>query len=94
MDRENSLELLNSTHQFPCAFMIKIIGLHSDDFAARVVEAIQLELGVESDVPHRVRVTPAGRHVSITAEPEVACAEQVLAIYERIRSLEGVVMTM
>ena len=94
MTPENSLELLNATHQFPCAFMIKIIGVSRDDFVMQVVEAIQLEVGPDRSIPHTIRHTPAGRHTSVTLEPEVDSAEQVLAIYERIRAIEGVVLSM
>ena len=93
MERNDALELLNSTHDFPCAFTIKVIGVAADNFTTRVVEVVEEALRAEG-VPHRTRETPNGKHTSITLEPTIQTAEQVLLLYERIKSIEGVVMTM
>ena len=91
MDREESINLLNATHEFPCAFVIKVIGVDQNDFVSRVVGTL---LHFDPEVTYQTRSTPNGRHVSVTLEPHLQSAEQVLLIYERVRTLEGVVMTM
>jgi putative lipoic acid-binding regulatory protein len=89
-----SIELLESTHTFPGRFIFKVIGRVENGFAARVVAAVREELAREIDPPHRVREAVGGRHVAITLEPDIARAEQVLAVYRRVRGITGVVMMM
>jgi putative lipoic acid-binding regulatory protein len=72
--------------------MFKVIGLVEDGFAARVVAAVRDELDGAIDPPFRLRETAGGRHVSVTVEPTVQSAAQVLAIYQRIRRMAGLVM--
>lgn len=93
-DRQQSLDLLNQMHQFPTAMMIKVIGANHPTFVARVVAAVRVEIVLEMDPPYSVRETPNGRHVAITLEPTLRDAEQVLAVYEVLRKVEGVVMLM
>ena len=94
--RQESIELLNATHDFPCSFTFKVIGSSSDGFVHRVLSTVirivgDGNQGLESP-PHEVKQTPQGRHMSITVEPHVNTAEQVLLVYEELRSLDGVVM--
>ena len=62
-------------------------------FEGRVIDVICEALHVEG-VPSSVRETPNKKHIAVTAEPTLKSAEQVLLLYERIKSVEGVVMTM
>ena len=87
-----TLELLEKTHAFPCPYLFKIIGKADESFLARVVAVVREELTIESDPPFSVREAVGGRHVSVTLEPMVQNAHQVLAIYRRLGLLEGVVM--
>jgi putative lipoic acid-binding regulatory protein len=86
------LELLESTHRFPCPYMFKVIGRVEQGFMARVVAAVREELGQDADPPYRFRHTAGGRHVAVTLEPVVQTGEQVLAVYRRIRQTNGLVM--
>ncbi len=86
------LELLNRTHQFPCPYVFKAIGRVEAGFAARVVAGVREELCQETDPPHRYRQTASGRHISVTLEPVVETAEQVLAVYRRIASMAGLIV--
>lgn len=90
MGQGPSVELLESTHSFPCEFKIKAIGSADDDFESRVVEAVSAFLPARSDLDYSVRTTPAGRHVAITLDLTVQTAEQVLAIYAELRELKGI----
>jgi putative lipoic acid-binding regulatory protein len=89
-----SIELLESTHTFPGRFIFKVIGRVENGFAARVVAAVREELAHEVDPPHSLREAVGGRHVAVTLEPDIATAEQVLAVYRRVRSITGLVMMM
>jgi putative lipoic acid-binding regulatory protein len=89
MGERSSIELLESTHQFPLAYMFKVIGRPAKGFVARVVAAVRDELAEETDPPFKVRESVGGRHVAVTLEPTVQTARQVLAVYRRIRTMEG-----
>lgn len=86
------LDLLKQTHNFPGPYVFKAIGSVEAGFAARVVAGVREELSQETDPPHRMRQSSSGRHVSVTLEPTVENAEQILAIYERIASMPGLIV--
>ncbi|MDG2381046.1 MAG: DUF493 domain-containing protein [Pirellulaceae bacterium] len=92
--REESLTLLNNTHEFPCPFLLKIIGISENSFEARVVATVREALGMAVDPEFNMRATPNGEHVSVTLEPVIDSAETVLDVYDRLRNVEGVVMVM
>jgi putative lipoic acid-binding regulatory protein len=87
-----AIALLESTHQFPGPYMFKVIGRPENGFVARAVAAVRDALEEPIDPPFKVRETPAGRHVSVTVTPIVQRAEQVLAVYRRVRTMAGLVM--
>jgi putative lipoic acid-binding regulatory protein len=92
--RAESIELLNSAHDFPCGVMVKVIGKNENDLPQRVVNVVRQQLRLEFDPPFRTRETTGGRHVSVTVEPTFDDAEQVLDLYEALRTIEGIVMAM
>jgi uncharacterized protein len=92
MDEAPSIELLSNTHQFPGPYIFKVIGRVDNGFAARVVAAVRDELAHDVDPPFRLRHDRGGRHVSVTLEPTLQSAQQVLAVYRRIRKTTGLVM--
>jgi putative lipoic acid-binding regulatory protein len=87
-----AIQLLEATHEFPGCYMFKVIGRSERGFAARVVAAVRDELAEAADPPFRVRESAGGRHVAVTLTPTVQTAEQVLAVYRRIRGMAGLVM--
>jgi putative lipoic acid-binding regulatory protein len=87
-----SVQLLESTHHFPCAYMFKAIGKAEDGFVARVVAAVREELAGEADPPYSLRQTRGGAHVAVTLRPQVQTAYQVLAVYRRVMQTAGLVM--
>ncbi len=89
-----SIELLESTHRFPCVFTFKAIGLTSDCFVGRVLAAVKHELSADAEPAFSSRMTAGGKHTSVTIEPMVSSAEQVIAIYHRIHTVDGLVMMM
>lgn len=92
MDYLPTIELLESTHDFPGTYIFKVIGWDRNGFSARVVAAVREELEHEEDPPHKMRYTSSGRHVSVTVEPEVDNPDQVISIYSRLRDMDGLVM--
>ena len=90
VDNLPSAELLDQTHEFPGNYTFKAIGRPEGGFVARIVAAIRDELENEVDPPFSVRETAAGRHVAVTVEPHVQNAWEVLAVYQRLGEVEGV----
>lgn len=89
-----SEELLESTHSFPCEFRFKVIGSTDDHFIGRALAAVIAELEEGTEPAFTTRTTSGGRHVSVTIQQEMESAAQVLAVYARLRDLEGLVMLM
>ena len=85
-------DLLESSHEFPGIYKIKAIGLVDDQFEARVLDAIRPELAEPSEIGYSVRSTPGGRHVALSLDLKVESAEQVRAIYSRIKEVEGLTL--
>lgn len=92
MDHRPSEDLLESTHPFPGTYQIKAIGAADDDFVGRIVEAAASELATPGELDHSVRMTPNGRHVSLTLDMNVQSADQVRAIYARLRDVKGITL--
>ena len=86
------LELLEKNHSFPCPYLFKIIGKPENDFTERVIAIVREELLFDFDPAYQVREAVGGRHVSVTLEPTVQSARQVLTIYRRWSVLDGLVM--
>lgn len=87
-----AIELLESTHSFPCAYTFKVIGRAEGNFVGRVVRSVRGELPADNEPPFSSRRTAAGRHVSVTIEPTLDTAAQVLDIYRSLAELEGLVL--
>jgi len=87
-----SVEVLEASHDFPCPFVFKVIGVAGDNFTGRIIACVRDELGIDVDPPFQIRNTKKGAHVSISLEPECDSAQKVLAIYSRLMGMEGVVM--
>jgi uncharacterized protein len=92
MGQMPSVELLEAFHQFPCPYMFKAIGRVENGFIARVVAAVRDELAFPADPPYHVRQSVGGRHVSVTMEPRLETAEQVLAVYRRLKAVAGLIL--
>lgn len=86
------LDVVRQTHQFPCAYTFKAIGHDTDGFTARVIAAVREQLGQEVDPPFTTRSTAGGKHIAVTVEPTVQTAEEVVAVYQRLQGVVGIVM--
>jgi putative lipoic acid-binding regulatory protein len=87
-----AIALLESTHAFPCRYTFKVIGRAEANFVGRVLAAVRRELPADAEPSFSSRKTAAGRHVSVTIEPDVATAAAVLAIYRTLREVDGLVL--
>lgn len=92
MDHYPAIELLESTHDFPCAYTFKVIGRAEEHFVGRVLTTVRGELPPDAEPPFSSRSTSSGRHVSVTLEPTCENAQQVLDIYRALQQVEGIVL--
>lgn len=92
MENLPAIDLIEAHHTFPGPYTFKVIGKSEGGFTARVVAAVRDELEAEVDPPFRIRHTAGGRHVSVTVEPVMETAWDVLAVYSRLRETDGLVM--
>ncbi len=91
-EKQTSRELLESMHDFPCSFMIKVIGKTENDFHRRVVSAVREALKWDFDPPSQARETAGGRHVSVTFDLVMQSADEVMMTYEELQKTEGVIV--
>ncbi len=91
---QRQIDLLNQTHQFPTRVMIKVIGENRASFVEEVVSLVRVETTIDEEPPYSTREARGGRHIAITLEPQLDDAERVLAIYARLKTLQGVVLLM
>lgn len=92
MDSWEARELIESTHSFPCNYIFKVVGYHRNQFTDRVLDATREVVGGAMTIKHSTRETRSGKHISVTIEPYLDESDQVLAIYEKIRELDDVIM--
>jgi putative lipoic acid-binding regulatory protein len=88
-----SVELLESTHTFPCSYTFKAIGPNEQSFVDASRACAVLVAG-EARVEVRYRVSSAGNHGSVTLEVHVEAAAQVHAIYNGLLGVPGVRMVL
>lgn len=94
MDEARLIELLESEHTFPGTYQFKAIGEMAGGFVERVLLAVEEEVSGASEIDHDIRETASGKYVSVTLDVAVQSAAHVLRIYERIRCVEGLRMTL
>ncbi|OYW19267.1 MAG: DUF493 domain-containing protein, partial [Planctomycetales bacterium 12-60-4] len=71
-------------------FVFKAIGRGDERFVAEIVAVIRAELNHDFDSPYELNHSSRGNHVSVTITPWVESPDQVLAVYARLRTVEGV----
>ena len=89
--RRRGIELLEANHAFPCNFSLSVIARKDD-----AVEAAVLAAAVGLDAPlgegaHERRPSANGKYVSHRLNVPCASAEAVLALYARLRAVDGVI---
>jgi putative lipoic acid-binding regulatory protein len=85
-------ELLESVHQFPCEFMIKVIGKNENQFEDRASDIFRNILSLPFDPPFEMKTTSGNRHCALTFNLEFESADKVLEVYQELGNLDGVVM--
>ncbi len=87
-----SIATLEEHHDFPGPYMFKVIAFQTDDLESRVSEALAKGLGdAHASTNLRSRGSKHNRYMSVTVEPVVQDAAQVLAVYDELKKLEGLI---
>ena len=73
-----------SLFDFPCAFPIKAMGWHADDFDALVVGIIRKHAPDLLDTSIEKRHSCGGRYVSVTVTIQARSREQLDNIYQEL----------
>ncbi len=89
-EHESFLARLEDVHEFPCDFVIKVIGDNDDAFVASVIQVSVNVLGRDSEPNVDTRESSGGKHISVTLTVAVTQAVEVVEIYTRLHKLEGV----
>ena len=88
--RDEMLLKLNDVHTFPGPYLFKVIGPNSDDFVAKIVQAVINASG--PDLEHNVstRESSGGNHMSVSITITAESAEHVMEVYEIFGSIEEI----
>ena len=87
-----TIATLEEHHEFPGAYMFKVIAFHTEDLERRVSRAAAKGMDdATAALNLRSRGSRNRRYTSVTLEPVVQDASQVLAIYEELRKIEGLI---
>jgi putative lipoic acid-binding regulatory protein len=89
--KERAIALLEATHKFPVEYDVSVIAITEETVVAEVRAAV--EFGLAEPLPedaYETVLSGAGRYASHRFRVPVASAEEVLALYERLRKIEGV----
>jgi putative lipoic acid-binding regulatory protein len=89
-----SIELLESTHTFPCRYMFKVFGFHGEELIEQVRDAAAAVSGGERHVTWSYRTSGAGKHGCVTLDVWLQTAHHVQAMYTELQGLTSVRMLM
>ena len=91
-ERARAIALLEATHQFPVDYPVSIIALNVDTVVAEVRAAVEEGLAEPlGDEAYQTVMSRGGRYSSHRFRVPCRAAEDVLALYARIRRVKGVV---
>ena len=90
-DRDRALALLKATHQFPVEYHLSVITRHEDAVFDRLREAVEAgpQGPLAEDAYQRVPSSGA-RFASHRFRVLCQSAEEVLDLYARVKSVDGV----
>ena len=80
--------------EFPCDFIIKIMGMAGEDFNTCVIEILQRHAPDLDQSSIGLRYSRGGKYVSLTAVIPAKNREQLDAIYRELSGNERVLMAL
>ncbi len=91
-ERARAVALLEATHEFPVAYTISVIALNIEMVSTAV--RVAAEEGLDAPLPdgaYRIQPSAQGKYLSHRIDVPCREAGDVLRLYHRMRSVEGVV---
>jgi putative lipoic acid-binding regulatory protein len=90
-DRDRALALLKAIHQFPGEYHLSVITRHEEQVFVLLRDTIEagLEGGLPEDAYQRIP-SAGGKYASHRFRVPVRSAEEVLELYARVKTVEGV----
>lgn len=92
--RARALALLEATHQFPCAYSVTVIAFNREPVTVAIkgVACTRVDGPPAGDMEeYQSRESREGKYLSHRFAVRVARAAEVLELYARLRTVEGVV---
>ena len=90
-ERAKAIALLEAAHQFPVRYELSVITVTTPEIAeairAAIAEIVDEEL---TDADHEMIPSRGGKYTSHRLRVPCAAPEHVLAVYARLRILDGV----
>jgi putative lipoic acid-binding regulatory protein len=72
--------------EFPCAYPVKVLGLHAEDFAVCMVEILQRHDPGLIQEKISYRESRGGRYLSLTATITATGPEQLQALFDELKA--------
>lgn len=72
--------------EFPCAYPVKVLGLHAEDFVVCMVEILQRHDPGLSQEKISYRESRGGRYLSLTANITATGPEQLQALFDELKA--------
>ena len=84
-----SIEVLETAHQFPTLYTIKVIGPDTSDFRTSARATCLKHLDQDSKIDISERQSKTGQHLALTLKFQAPSASKVQDIYRELTNLEG-----
>ena len=91
---ENESNSEETLLQFPCAFPIKVMGKHEDDFDSLIVSIIRRHVDDLAEGAVKTRPSRGGRYLAVTVVVEATSKQQLDNIYMELTAHERVLMAL
>jgi putative lipoic acid-binding regulatory protein len=95
--RARALAVLEATHQFPCDYSVTVIAFNREGVTDALWRAVGRTGDANGDQPaiggesYESRTSSAGKYLSHRLAVRVAHAVEVLELYARLQSVDGIV---
>ena len=90
-DRQRAIELLEANHVFPGDYSVSVIATNDDAVEQAILAAAEVPGTPPRKPTHEVRPSAQGKYVSHRLTVRCEDAEEVLALYARLRAVTGVI---
>ena len=84
-----SIEVLETAHEFPTLYTIKVIGPDNSDFRTNARANCLKHLSEDTQVDISERQSKTGQHLALTLKFQAPSASKVQDIYRELTNLQG-----